>query len=278
MVYINDNDFVHSVYYTIEKRVYDVEIKKKLHQYFTKNTHHMDYDLFLIFSRVIGELDKIYNNCKYSNSFILVLLTYLHESARVLNNADVISAFLEKFLKKVPESEIVTIDCTEYYNQFPREFECLRYLTLTSKLQMFIYNNGNNNGNNANNERYSLRRAPRRIYNEEQQQQERRSERRSRSRSSQSRRNQNQNQNQNPNPNRVYAPHVTQEKRLEMEQSERVLQQQPIQQNPDAVIFRLVQDNHSLSNAIYQRDIMIRKMNETIQQLSNELLQYRRHC
>lgn len=262
MVYINDNDFVHSVYYTIEKRVYDVEIKKKLNQYFTKNTRHIDNDLFLLFSRVLGELNKIYNNCKYSYSFILVLLTYLHESARVLNNADVISSFLEKFLKKVPESEIITIDCTEYYNQFPREFECLRYLTHTTKIKMFIYNNNGNNGRSH----YSLRRIPRRVNNE------RCSERRSRSRSSESRRSPNQ------NPNRVYAPHITQEKRVEIEQFERVLQQQPVQQNPDAVIFRLVQDNHSLSNAIYQRDIMIRKMNETIQQLSNELLQYRRHC
>ena len=131
MVYINDNNFVHSVLYTIEKRVFDAGIRKKLHEYFTRNTHHMNYDLFMIFSRALGELNKVYYNCKYSNSFILVLLTYLHESTRIkqLIDTDVIKPFIEKFLKKTTESEIVSVDCTEYYTQYPHEFECLRVLT-----------------------------------------------------------------------------------------------------------------------------------------------------
>lgn len=294
MTYINDNDFVHSVFYTIEKRVYDQKIRNKLHEYFTRNVHHMNYDLFLIFSRAIGELRKIYTqtNIKFSNSFILVLLTYLQESSDTLpKDADVIRIFIDKFMKRT-ESErvLITID-------HDQGFECLRYLA--SKLNIYIGTSSNEEDRvvrNRTNDYYNFRRDQR----DQRPVEEQTSGRRQRSRSNESRRN-----NIPPrfnNPNTVYASHVTQEQRMEIERNRAIPpppstpstvsvstplpltallpptppQQQPVlQQNADHMIARLVQDNHSLYNAISQRDTVIAQLQNELTQLRNELGQLR---
>lgn len=270
MTYINDNDFVHSVFFTIEKRVYDQTMRNKLHEYFTRNVHHMDYDLFLLFSRAIGELRKVYtqNDVKFSNSFILVLLTYLKESSDVFpKDADVVRIFIDRFMKKTDSERImITID------HDTKGFECLRFLA--SKLNIYI---GINNVDdrvvrNRSNDHYNFRR-------NSVQETGRRERNRSRSpsRYNVGRRASNVPPRSN-NPNTVYASHVTQDQRMEIERQRElhippVIQQQPpvmqIQQNADVMIARLVEDNHSLYAALTQRD-------STINQLRNELEHLRR--
>ena len=167
---------------------------------------------------------------------------------------------------------------------------------------MFIYNSqsdviSNSNSNSSSNrsrsnERYDFRRD--RKVTEQHQTGERRT--RSRSRDSLIHK-------RNSHPMRVYASHLTPEQIVEIEKQHEAVamekqhevvvdqqqnnntlqklhnyfreQQQPtvVQQNPDVIIARLVQDNHSLFNAIQQRDITIRQLQDSIRQLNDSIVQ-----
>jgi hypothetical protein len=263
MTYINDKNFVHRVFHTIEKEVNNETIKKKLHEYFTKNVHQIDYNLFLTFSRAIGQIRKLYDqNVKFSNTFVLTLLTYLHEAKNVFpSNTDTVDVFINRFMKKIPESERVTIVFGGFDN-----FQCLYYLAL--KLQMLI-------GTSINvEEQDNTRREERHTRNDRR---NNTSERRYRSRSSRS------NNNNRRNPNRIIGSHLTEEQRLDFdkqrtEEEIRKREQRrsipppppgpPPQHNADEMISRLVHDNHSLYNAIRERD-------NTIMNLQNEIIRLR---
>lgn len=285
MTYINDSNFVHRVFYTIEKEVHNDAIKSKLHEYFTKNVHKIDYELFLVFARAIGQIRRLYDNSnvKFSNTFVLVLLTYLHEAKNVFpSDVDVVEVFVNKFMKKIPDSERVTF----VFSGFDK-FQCLYYLVL--KLQMYI-GASNNIDDKVVRERIVEMRRERQDNNNNS------TGRRYRSRSRENVRSRPQ-QNKTNNSMRIWGSHLTEEQRAELEKQHTEVEQTkqrnesnyiPIQTgfvpqqpppppsqsqnfhtNADDLISRLVRDNHSLYDAIRQRD-------NTIINLQNEIDRLRR--
>lgn len=271
---MNDSNFVHRIFYTIEKEVHNNAIKSKLHEYFTKNVHKIDYDLFLLFARAIGQIRRLYDNdnVKFSNTFVLVLLTYLFEAKIVFpSNTDVVDVFVNRFMKKIPDSERVTFVFTD-----SDKFNCLYYVVF--KLQMFI-GTSNNIDDRIVRERDVETRHERYVRRENKNS----SERRYRSRSRENLRSRTQ-QNRTNNSMRIWGSHLTEEQRAELER-EHVEQQivelkskgyippppppQNVHTTADQIISKLVRDNHSLYEAIRQRD-------NTIINLQNEVDRLRR--
>ena len=248
MTYINDSNFVNTVLSTIIQNVTNNSIKNQLQNYFTKNNQRVNYDLFLKFSRAIGTIRNSYknDNLKFSDTFVLALLTYLHEAQYILSrNEDIVVLFVNEFFKKVPESERVTIECNE-------KFVCLSYLA--QNLDMYV---GTSDGININNKR-NYNRSNRGRYQNYQNDGRRQ---RSRSRST---------------SKRVWGSHLTEKQRHDIEKQYNEVQPQPQQHqdyqnhvhvNADEMISRLVRDNHSLYACIKERDTTIFNLQNEVNRL-----------
>jgi hypothetical protein len=135
-MYQNNNDFVHSIEYTIEKRVASESIRKKLYDLLIIHKNYIHEQLFRDFLEVVRNFRQKYNETRYfTKTFMLFTLAFLVECK---------SVNLEFYVKKFPDSdEKFFFDINEVTRTFPQcDLSCTR--ELAASFDLFVFYNNNN--------------------------------------------------------------------------------------------------------------------------------------
>lgn len=281
----NNQDFVHSIEYTILKRVNDLEMRKKLYFYFTQNKNYINDDLFRTFIQSTESIYRYYNegnNKPLTQSFTLVLLTYLHESLSIgINGREAVNILINKYLEKYLEASDKFIINTNEFNKI-QGYECFLYLA--KNMNIFVFNNNPNRTRSPpspNYETFKNRRSRERFsstndstYNL----------RRKRSRSDDNRLPKRSVEtilapgvNVNPHSNvlllQPQQPHQQQPQQQQSQSQQQQSQQQQINNASDTMVFRLVQENRVLHNLLNERDRTISQYADCLRQ-RDSLIEY----
>jgi hypothetical protein len=135
-MYQNNNDFVHSIEYTIEKRVASESSRKKLYDLLIIHKNYIHEQLFRDFLEVVRNFRQKYNESRYfTKTFMLFTLAFLVECK---------SVNLEFYVKKFPGSdEKFFFDINEVTRTFPQcDLSCTR--ELAASFDLFVFYNNNN--------------------------------------------------------------------------------------------------------------------------------------
>ncbi len=130
-MYQNDNDFVHSIVYTIDKRVSSESIRQKLYDLIIIHKDYINEQLFGDFLEVVRRFRQKYNDSrKFTNTFMLFTLTFLVEF-KCMN--------LDFYVKRFPGSDQkFFLDVQSLKEAFP-QIDGTCTFALVSSFDLFVF-------------------------------------------------------------------------------------------------------------------------------------------